>query len=94
MTPAVARTRVIRTLVVVLPEKPAGVNMQALENRIRVACERARMRVTGVHHCGQGGPTLLATKLRQCDQVAIFSPQMERFEIVPADVLARLLSRE
>ncbi len=88
---AAAAARMVRTMIVVLPERPIGLNLQTLENRIRVACERQGINVTAVHYCGQRGPTLLASKLKLVDQVAIFSPQLERFEIVPADVLARLL---
>jgi hypothetical protein len=85
----VART--IKTVVVILPEKPPGVNMQALENRLRVAVERAGRSIIGIHYCGEGAPTLLKAKLLRADECIIYSPQMERFEIVPAAVLARLL---
>jgi hypothetical protein len=91
MTPAMARTRPIKACIVVLPERPAGLNLQALENQLRVAVERSGRFVVAVHFCGLGQPSFIASKMKQSDEVILYSVAMDTFQMVDAYVLRRLL---
>jgi hypothetical protein len=87
---AAVGVRPIRVCVIVLPEL-LGANPQALENRLRIDCSRAGRFCIAVHFCGKGQPSFLRAKLLRSDEAWLYSAVLDSIQLVPADILRRLL---